>query len=263
MKKMILPERLVSLLLGCCSIGAFILIWYLGTAEGTTLGVIIPGPDAVFIATLNGIFGTVGKHSIIVHMGISLLRVFVGFTIGSVLGVVVGLLIGWYRMAEAVIQPIFRLLRPIPPIAWIPISILWFGLGESGKVFLIILATFNNVTLNAWRGAKSVDRELIGAAKMLGANKRQIFFTIVVPSAMPEIFAGLQIGMTASWATILAAEMVRSSEGLGWMIVAGMTNIDMEQILAGIVSIGCVGFALAVLMRKAEGRLCRWNKSGQ
>ncbi len=158
-------------------------------------------------------------------------------------------------------QPLFRIVRPIPPIAWIPISIIWFGLGESAKIFLIALGAFNNVTLNAWAGARDVDKQLVGAAEMLGANRRQIFFTIVLPASVPQIFAGLQVAMSSSWATVLVAEMVRSSEGLGWMIVTGMANNDMVQILSGIVAIGVVGFVLANIMRKMETVLCRWNRS--
>ena len=180
----------------------------------------------------------------------------------AVIGVILGLGMGWSKTIEAIFSPLFRIIRPIPPIAWIPISIIWLGLGEDAKIFLIFLASFSNVTLNAWSGAKSVDPALIGAAEMLGANRVQIFFTIVLPASVPPIFAGLQVALSSSWGTVLAAEMVRSSEGLGGMIVSGMNNNDMVQILVGIVTIGIVGFFLAVIMRKVENVLCRWNKSG-
>ena len=191
------------------------------------------------------------------------MRVMIGFTIGSIAGVALGLLMGWYPMADAIFNPLFRIIRPIPPIAWIPISIIWFGLGENAKIFLIFLASFSNTTLNSLSGAKSIDPEVVNAARMLGAKESQIFMTIVLPASVPAIFAGLQVAISSSWATVLAAEMVRSSEGLGWMIVAGMNNNDMIQILSGIVMIGVVGYILAIIMRKAEEILCRWNKSGQ
>ena len=255
-------DHVAVLLSGALSIGGFLAVWYLAT-KGTSLGELIPGPDVVIASLFKGIAGKVGRHSILVHALYSLGRVMAGFAIGSVLGVVLGLAMGWSGVAEAIFQPLFRIVRPIPPIAWIPISIIWFGLGENAKVFLIFLASFSNVTLNAWSGARDVDRQLVGAARMLGANQRQIFFTIVLPSAVPQIFAGLQVAMSSSWATVLAAEMVRSSEGLGWMIVTGMSNNDIVQILTGIVAIGVVGFVLAVIMRKLEAVLCRWNQSGQ
>lgn len=248
-------------LAGVFSIGAFILIWFIGT-NGTELGKLIPTPNTVFIAFINAIYGKIGRYGLIVHILWSLSRVLIGYCIASICGVVLGLAMGWNKTVEAIFQPLFGIIRPIPPIAWIPISIIWFGLGETAKYFLIFLAAFSSITLNAWAGAKAVDHQLIGAAEMLGANKTQIFFTVVMPSSIPQIFAGLQIGMSSSWATVVAAEMVRSSQGVGWIIITGMNNNDIVQILVGIAAIGIVGFILAVIMRKMEGTLCRWNKSG-
>lgn len=177
-------------------------------------------------------------------------------------GVILGLAMGTYKMVEAICSPLFRIIRPIPPIAWIPISIIWIGLGEDAKIFLIFLASFCYVTLNAWNGVKNVDQQLVGAARMLGARDHQIFITIILPACVPSIFAGLQVALSSSWATVLAAEMVRSSNGLGWVIIAGMNNNDMLQILVGIVAIGIVGLVLSIIFRKVEAVLCRWNKSG-
>lgn len=255
-------ERLYSLGAACISIALFLMLWQWGV-KATDLKLLIPGPIEVIQAVIDGIVGTVGRHSILVHAAYSLMRVMAGFVIGSLAGVALGLLMGWYRMAEAIFNPLFRIIRPIPPIAWIPISIIWFGLGESAKIFLIFLASFANTTLNSMAGAKSVDPEVVNAARMLGASERNVFLTIVLPASVPSIFAGLQVAISSSWATVLAAEMVRSSEGLGWMIVSGMNANDMIQILSGIVMIGVVGYLLAIIMRKAEEVLCRWNKSGK
>ena len=256
-----LSEETKGRISACISIGLFVILWWIGTAT-TQLGQLIPSPIEVFASVVSGLTGKVGRHNLIVHAGYSLMRVMIGFVIGSLVGISAGLLMGWYRIAEDIINPLFRIIRPIPPIAWIPISIIWFGLGESAKIFLIFLSSFSNTTLNSYAGAKSVDPEVVNAAKMLGASERQVFTTIVLPASVPAIFAGLQVAMSSSWATVLAAEMVRSSEGLGWMIVAGMNNNDMIQILTGIVMIGIVGFLLAIMMRKAEDVLCRWNKRG-
>ena len=255
-------ERIQSVKAGCISIGIFILVWYL-FSRFTQLKNVLPQPDTVFFSFIKGFIIKTGRHIILVHAFYSLSRVLVGYIIASVLGIFLGLLMGWNKVAEAVFQPLFRIIRPIPPIAWIPISIIWFGLGESAKYFLIFLAAFSNVTLNAWAGARAIDTALLGAARMLGAKRRQLFINVVIPSSIPQIFAGLQIAMASSWATVLAAEMVRSSEGVGWMIVSGMENNDMVQILTGIVAIGIIGFILAVIMRRLEVKLCRWNKSGQ
>lgn len=262
MKRLTTSQKLAPLAAACTSILLFLLLWHWGT-QMTDLKLLIPGPLDVISAIFEGIVGKVGRHSILVHIAYSLMRVLAGFVIGSLAGVALGLVMGWYRIAEAIFNPLFRIIRPIPPIAWIPISIIWFGLGESAKIFLIFLASFANTTLNSMAGAKSVDPEIVNAAKMLGAGEKEIFLTIVLPASVPSIFAGLQVAISACWATVLAAEMVRSSEGLGWMIVAGMNANDMIQILSGIVVIGIVGYLLAIIMRKTEEVLCRWNKSGR
>lgn len=254
-------EKTINAVCAVISIGAFLLLWHWGTSA-TQLGLLIPKPLDVIKAIGEGIVGKVGRHSILAHAGYSLIRVMIGFIIGSIVGVALGLLMGWYRIAEAIFNPIFRIIRPIPPIAWIPISIIWFGLGEDAKIFLIFLASFSNTTLNSMAGARSMDPEVVNAARMLGASEWKVFTTVVLPASVPNIFAGLQVAISSSWATVLAAEMVRSSEGLGWMIVAGMNNNDMIQILSGIVMIGVVGYILAIIMRRTEDVLCRWNKSG-
>ncbi len=250
----------MELICAAISICAFLCLWHFGVRGN--LGRLMPGPIPViekFFETLFG--GKIGSKTLIMHVAYSLVRVMVGYFIGAAVGVVLGLSMGWSRLIEAIFSPIFRIIRPIPPIAWIPISIVWIGLGEGAKIFLIFLASFCYVTLNAWSGAKNVNPEYINAARMLGAGKSKILFTVVLPATVPPIFAGLQVALSSCWATVLAAEMVRSSEGLGWIIIAGMNNNDMIQIMTGILAIGIVGMLLSTIFRKVEARLCRWNKS--
>lgn len=136
----------------------------------------------------------------------------------------------------------------------------WFGLGEGGKYFIIFVSGFSNVTINVYTGAKAVDPELIGAAKMLGCSNRRIFTSIVLPSSVPYIFTGLQIAISSSWAAVVAAEMVRSTNGIGWLITAGQSIGDMGQVMVGIIVIGVVGFLLATIMRGVESKLCAWSR---
>lgn len=255
-------ERLLSVLCAIISIGVFLGFWWWGT-QSTELGKLLPDPVTVLRAMYGYITGTVGKCSLLMHTFSSLRRVLIGFCIGSLAGVSLGLLMGRYLLARAVFNPLFRIIRPIPPIAWIPISIIWLGLGEQAKIFLIILAAFANTTLNAMAGAQNVDRQVINAARMLGANEGQIFRTIIIPASVPAIFAGLQVGISCSWASVVAAEMIKAENGLGWIIQAGMDNNNMAQILAGIIMIGIGGFILTCIMRTIEGVMCRWNKSGR
>lgn len=138
-------------------------------------------------------------------------------------------------------------------------SILWFGLGDASKFFIIFLGCFTFITVNTYDGTKNVDDTLIGAARMLGANERQVFMKVVLPSSVPYIFAGLQIAITAGWSAVVGAEMIRSDEGVGWLIVMGMSNGNTVQIMVGMLAIGIVGYILATSMAAAERKICAWN----
>lgn len=244
------------------SIFVFLCVWQL-VVSFTKAGLVLAGPIETLAAFFTAILRPIGTHTVEGHILWSLSRVLIGFVIGSCLGIVLGILMGWFKPVSAFFRPIFEILRPIPPIAWIPLSIVWFGLGESSKYFLICYSAFCAVTMNAYSGVRQVDPELMGAASMLGANNRQVFTTIVLPSCVPQIFAGLQIAVGTSWATVVAAEMVRSSEGVGWVIIKGQDSNSTVQILVGIVAIGIVGYVLAVVMRAIEARLCKWSVRGK
>lgn len=244
------------------SIAVFLVIWQL-VVSFTKAGLVLAGPIETFAAFFRAIIDPIGTHTIEGHILWSLARVLVGLVLGSASGIVVGILMGWFKPVSALVRPLFEILRPIPPIAWIPLSIVWFGLGEASKYFLIFYAAFCAVTMNAYSGVRQVDPELIGASRMLGANSRQVFFTIVLPSCVPQIFAGLQIAVGTAWATVVAAEMVRSSEGVGWVIIKGQDSNSTVQILVGIVAIGIVGYILAVTMRAIEAKLCKWSVRGK
>lgn len=241
------------------SILCFLVLWHVGVAN-SRLSIVMPGPWTVITRFFQGFINPIGRHTMTVHILYSLMRVLPAYIVGSIVGIVLGILMGWYPAVNSIIRPLYELIRPIPPIAWIPISIVWFGIGEGSKWFLIFLAAFVPITLNAYAGATSVDTTLFKCSKMLGASDRQIFSTVVLPASIPNIFAGLQVGLSASWATVVAAEMIRSTEGVGWIIISSMDTNDVAQSLVGIVGIGIVGFILAILMRKLEDILCIWNK---
>ena len=252
--------NVARVLTGALAIVLFLALWYWATRDGTTLGKLMPNPTQVVERLVETTHEKVGPMTIWGHMFNSLRRVLVGFFIASACGIALGLGMGWNRTVEALLRPVFELLRPIPPLAWISLAIVWFGLGEGGKYFIIFVSGFSNVTINVYTGAKSVDPELIGAARMLGCSERKIFTSIVIPSSVPYIFTGLQIAISSSWAAVVAAEMVRSTNGIGWMITAGQGIGDMQQIMVGILVIGVIGFLLSTLMRGVESRLCAWSR---
>lgn len=238
---------------------SIIIIWEL-IARFTKASMFLPTASVVLKAFFKSFVEPIGKYTMIFHILISLYRVMVAFSIATVVGIMLGVSTGYSRLLDAIIKPLFEFIRPIPPIAWIPLSILWFGLGDQSKFFIIFLGCFSFITVNTYDGAKNVDPELIGAARMLGANEKEVFFEVVLPSSIPYIFAGLQIAVTAGWSAVVGAEMVRSDEGVGWIIIRGMNVGNTVQIMVGMVAIGIVGFLLATLTSYVERRLCAWNE---
>lgn len=247
---------------GVVGIFLFLCIWYSAT-KLTTLGEVMPDPITVFSGFFTAFIEPIGTHSMIIHILTSLRRMLVPYCIGGVLGVVIGVIMGWYKVADAIFMPFIQMFRPIPPIAWIPLSIVWFGFDESSKYFLIFLACFFTIALTTYNGVHSVDETLVRAARMLGAKDSQLFTTIVLPTTVPYIFSGLQVALGSAWATIVAAEMIRSSEGVGWIIIAGQDTGNMVQIMVGIVAIALTGLLITSVMRGVENKLCEWTIRGR
>ncbi|MFZ3131187.1 MAG: ABC transporter permease [Desulfosporosinus sp.] len=251
-------ERFRAIFWGFTAIIGFLILWQV-LVISTDIGKLIPAPIEVLKFFFKSIYKPVGKYPIQIHALVSLRRVMVGYMLGIVLGTTAGIAMGVSKIFSAIFKPIFEMLRPIPTIAWIPLSILWFGVGELSKYFIIFISTFVILTLNSFAGVKQTDPILVGAAKMLGAKDSQIFSKVILPSCVPNIFAGMQTALSASWMSVIAAEMIKSSEGVGWMITAGQETANTVQILAGMVAIAVMGYLMATIMRMAEGRLLAWN----
>ena len=249
-------------ILGVVGIFVFLCIWYIAT-KTTALGKVMPDPITVFGGFFTAFVEPIGTSTMTMHILISLRRMLIPYAIGGFTGVLVGVLMGWYKAADAIFMPYIQMLRPIPPIAWIPLSIIWFGFDEGSKYFLIFLACFFTIALTTYNGVHSVDETLVRASRMLGANDRQLFMTIVLPTTVPYIFSGLQVALGSAWATIVAAEMIRSSEGVGWLIVRGQDIGNMTQIMIGIVAIALTGLLITTLMRVLENKLCAWTVRGK
>ena len=255
-------EKTTRVAFGALGIFVFLCIWYVAT-KFTSLGRIMPDPIVVFSNFFKAFVVPIGTKSMALHILLSLRRMLIPYAVGGVCGVVIGILMGWYKVADSIFMPYIQMLRPIPPIAWIPLSIIWFGFGEGSKYFLIFLACFFTIALTTYNGVHSVDDTLIRAARMLGAKDSQLFTTIVLPTTVPYIFSGLQVALGSAWATIVAAEMIRSSEGVGWLIVSGQDVGNMTQIMVGIVAIALTGLTITTIMRGVESKLCAWTVRGK
>ncbi|MGH6678504.1 MAG: ABC transporter permease [Bradyrhizobium sp.] len=215
----------------------------------------MPPPSSIAIRFWEVLTGPVYGSSIYVQFGVSLRRVLLGFAIGSVLGITLGTLMGWFRRVEEVTDPLFELFRPIPPIAWIPLAILWFGIGEAPKIFLISIGSFIPCVINAYTGVRTTDPILVRAARSLGANDRRIFFEVALPSSIPVVVAGLRVALGSSWAILVAAELVAAQSGLGYMMNTARQYLDTEVVIIGMLIIGVAGWGMDQCLRALERRI--------
>lgn len=255
-------RKMPAFLYSAIGLAVFLVCWQL-LVMFTGVGVIFPSPIAVLQRLVSFTGKTIGKHMLLVHIGYSLLRVTVGYLIAAVLGILVGLIMARSPLGNAVIRPLFAMIRPIPGITWMPLFILWFGTGWITQLGIIFVAGFSHMVLNTYAGASRADPTLVGAARMLGASQAQVFYKVILPSAVPYIFSGLQVALSSCWMAVLAAEMMSATEGIGWMIVSGQNNSDIEQVLVGVIIISVIGLILASIMRGAEKKLCAWSIRGR
>jgi NitT/TauT family transport system permease protein len=190
----------------------------------------------------------------------SLRRVFLGYALGVVVAVPVGFLMGWYPMVRALVEPYIQFFRTIPPLALIPLTVVLLGIGEVPKIAVICLASFMACVVASFQGVVDVDRTLINAARVLGASDRVIFTKVVIPASTPFILVGMRIGLGASWATVVAAELIGAQEGLGYRMQKASTWFEMDTIFVSLISIGVLGLLMDRLLLLAERRLTGWQE---
>lgn len=189
----------------------------------------------------------------------SLRRVFTAWAVAGAIGIPLGLVMGTSKVAEKLVDPYIELFRPISPLAWIPLAILWFGIGETGKIFVVFIGTFFPVVLNTIAGAKGVDKDLIKAGRVFGCNNRlKMFRKVILPGALPDIMVGLRLSFGTGWAAIIAAELVAANSGLGYLIANGMDVLRADEVLVGMVVIGILGVAFDSLLRSIQRRFA-WS----
>ncbi|BCS96454.1 hypothetical protein DSLASN_20860 [Desulfoluna limicola] len=194
------------------------------------------------------------------HAWASTRRILIGFSIASLIAVPLGLMMALNKYVNAIVKPIFDLMKPMPPIAWISISILWFGIGEPSKVFIIIIGTFVPCLLNAYNGVRLVEPELYDVVRVLGGSRRDEILQVCFPAAFPAIFAGLQISLSVAWTCVLAAELVSARSGLGYVIIKGMNLGRPAMVLGGMVAIALAALLTSQLVGFLEKVLCPWKR---
>jgi sulfonate transport system permease protein len=230
-------------------------VWLLLVAMNVVSRQFLPSPLQV-LATATEMLAS---GELLRHAGLSFLRIIVGFGVGAVIGTVLGIANGRYRPLAAVVEPLVDVLRQISPVAWIPLAILWFGLGEASKIYIIALGSFVPSFINASDGIRGVDRRLISAAQSLGASRVKLFRQVLLPATTPNIFTGLVIGMGNATRFVIAAEMTGAFAGLGFMAMRARETARTDIIFVAMIAMALVGLINNGAITLAQRRLLRWH----
>jgi NitT/TauT family transport system permease protein len=191
------------------------------------------------------------------HLVSSVGRYLLGFGLAAAIGVPLGLLMGWFRWLDNIVSPLFEAVRFIAPIAWVPFAALWFGTGIGGPTLIIFMGAFPPALINAYRGAKFVEPRFIEAAQTLGASNWRIIVEVLLPASVPSIVAGLRISAGLGWQSLVGAELIVASSGIGYLMVKGQASISTSTVMAGMIAIGSVGIVIDVLLRRMEATINR------
>jgi NitT/TauT family transport system permease protein len=240
--------------------------WEAFSRSGALPQALLPAPSTVLWAWADWVFRTNGNTQTysgnwIYDMAASFSRVIGGFAIATALGVALGVAIGWSSATEVIIEPTLQMLRPIPPVSWIPLAIIWFGIANKPAIFLVFLGAFFPILLNTIHGVKNCDRNLIRAGAMVGGTNRQLLRFIVLPSALPNIFAGLRIGIGSAWMLTVTAEMVAVKSGLGYVLWDSYYFLRYDLVLAAMASIGLLGYLSDFVIRLVMARVLHWQRN--
>jgi ABC-type nitrate/sulfonate/bicarbonate transport system permease component len=241
------------------SVTSFFGIWKYVDYSGI-LGNGIAAPDAVVVQIYKLMGDTIAGKSLWGHIWASTYRVLIGFSIASAIAVPLGIMMALNRYVNAIVKPVFDLIKPMPPFAWISCAILWFGIDEPSKIFIIIVGTFVPCLLNSYMGIRLIEPQLYDVIRMLGGNRRDEILQVGFPAAFPAIFAGLQISVSIAWTCVLSAELVSARSGLGFIIIQGMQLSRPALVLAGMVVLAFVAWACTLLITGLEKYLCPWKR---
>lgn len=247
----------VATALAACSLGGMLLFWYLVTRYRVDLYIRftnIPSPGEVWQSVLQA--GSNGKF--LTNIGVSLRRILIGFALATACGIALGLLIGRYRRLRELLFPAAEALRPIPAIAWVPISIMLWPDNEVSIVFITFVGAFFPILLNTVSGVRAVDAVLLRAGQCLGAGERRLMWHVVLPGAAPQIFTGLAVGMGVAWVSLIAAEMISGQFGIGYFTWEAYSLIAYADIVLGMITIGVLGLLCSWAIRAAGQLLMPW-----
>lgn len=246
-----------AIILGSALPIAVILLWEMLSRFGVFPAYQLPAPTTI----LETIRGMAQDGSLWIHIGITAFRVFVGFVLGTLVAVILGSLVGFYNMAEQLLDPMLQAFRSIPSLAWVPLFILWMGIGEPSKVTMIAVGVFFPVYLNIVSGITGVDRKLIEVGKMYGLHTFQLIRRVILPAALPSFLVGLRSGLGLGWMFVVAAELMGASQGLGYLLVLGQNTLSPETIIASIILFAIIGKLSDWILKVFQERALHWQDS--
>jgi taurine transport system permease protein len=248
-----------TVVLSLVTICILLFVWWLITTMGWVKPLFIPSPQSIVLKFLNiwkeGFTGA----PLWAHVLISAGRVFGAFLLACAIGIPLGLAMGMSPLIRGIFDPPIEFYRPIPPLAYLPLMIIWFGIGETSKVLLIFLSVFAPVALGARSGVRSAAIEQIHAAYSFGATRWQVMRHVILPSAMPEILTAMRIGIGFGWTTLVAAEMVAATQGIGYMVLSASQFLQTAVVIMGIIVIAGIAYLFDLLMRLIERKVVPWK----
>jgi len=250
-----LSTRWISTLTLAC----LLLAWWLVTAAGWIEPLFLPSPGDILARAWTLLTQGYMDASLWQHLGASLGRIGLALGAATLTAIPVGIAIGYNRIARGILDPLIEFYRPIPPLAYLPLIVIWCGIGELSKVLLIYLAIFAPIAIATATGVRTVDPTKLRAAQSLGATRAQLIRHVILPSALPDILVGMRIAIGFGWTTLVAAEMVAANMGLGQMVLNASNFLRTDIVIMGIVVIGVVAYLFDLLMRWLERRLVPWK----
>lgn len=253
------PGEGSSATISVITVVALLVLWFVITNMGWVKPLFLPSPQAVFQQFYEYITGQANDKPLWQHFLASMLRVFSAFLLACVTAIPIGIAMGMSRVARGIFDPPLEFYRPLPPLAYLPLIIIWFGIDELPKVLLIFLSCFAPLALAARSGMRSASQEQINAAYSMGASYMQVIRHVILPSALPDILIGMRIAIGFGWTTLVAAEMVAANMGLGQMVLNASNFLRTDIVIMGIIVIGVVAYLFDLLMRWLERRLVPWK----
>ncbi|MCU1716703.1 taurine ABC transporter permease TauC [Pseudomonas sp. 5P_3.1_Bac2] len=253
------PRQLSTLAISCLTVGFLLWSWWAVTYFGVIEPLFLPSPQAV--AARGWIVLTQGymDASLWQHLAASLQRIGLGLVAAVLTAIPLGIAIGYNRIARGIFDPLIEFYRPIPPLAYLPLIVIWCGIGELSKVLLIFLAIFAPIAIATATGVRTVDPTKIRAAQALGASQWQLIRHVILPSALPDILTGIRIGLGVGWSTLVAAELIAATSGLGFMVQSAAQFLVTDVVILGILVIALIAFFLELGLRALQRKLAPWH----